>query len=127
MIYVEVWNTSATSGYAEIYNVTANTAVVYALTAPSGTKLVGNSIEWISERPGVGGGLATLTNYIFEAWPYGLAWNYKSAKPTYYWQGGYPTTGFSLITMLDNNHKGISTPIVENADFVLDHNYGSSY
>jgi hypothetical protein len=127
LIYIEVWNVSPTQGYAEIWNETTNSGgYEYALSAPPGTTLVGNSIEWIAERPGVNGGLATLMNYTFSAWPYGIAWNYAAKKATNYWQGGKPAAGFALITMLDGNGAGISAPAIENSDFVWDYNYGSS-
>ena len=130
LIYIEVWNTSSTTGYAEIWNETTDSpGYEYSLTAYPGYPLVGNSVEWIAERPGVNGGLATLTNYIFVASAYGVAWNYlePTKKQTDYWQGGKPSSGFYKITMLDNNGDGISTPIVENYSFVWDYNYGSSY
>jgi hypothetical protein len=85
-------------------------------TISSGTTLVGNSIEWIVERPGVGGGLATLTNYIDVPWPYGIAWNYTASRPTYFYEGENPPAPNTLyvITMLDNNGAGISSPTLEN-------------
>jgi hypothetical protein len=38
------------------------------LTLPSGTSLIVNSAEYVVERPGVNGGLATLTYYIDDFW-----------------------------------------------------------
>jgi Peptidase A4 family len=35
----------------------------YEITAPSGTKLVGNSAEWIVETPIVGGALTQMPEY----------------------------------------------------------------
>jgi len=127
-IYVQVWNTTATTGYAYIYNASTGVAASYSLTAPSGTVLRGNSVEWIVERPGVGGSLATLTNYTGSAWPYGLAWNYAAASPTYIWQGNTaPANGtFYQIQMLDNAGAGISWPVIENYNFLWFSNYGSS-
>jgi hypothetical protein len=65
--FVEVWSTSTTQGYAYLVNENANEAVEIGFTAPSGTKLVGNSAEWIVERPGINGSLATMANYVFDA------------------------------------------------------------
>ena len=64
--FVEVWHTSQTQGYAYLVNESTDQAVEIGFTAPSGTKLVGNSAEWIVERPDVGGSLATLTNFVDE-------------------------------------------------------------
>ena len=90
--------------------------------------MVGNSIEWIVERPGVGGGLATLTNYIASAWPVGYAWNYTASSPTYYYEGRNPAAGtLEMITMLDNNGNEISSAAVQNNDSLLFHDFGSAY
>ena len=128
LIFIEVWNTSPTNGYAYFFNYSTLESAEYNLTAPSGTTLVGNSIEWIVERPGVGGGLATLTNYIDVPWPYGIAWNYTASTPTYFYEGNNPPTPNTLyvITMLDNNGKGISSPTLENSDFLWFQDYGSA-
>jgi hypothetical protein len=128
LIFVEVWNTSPTTGYAYFFNYSTLESAEYQLTAPSGTTLVGNSVEWIVERPGVGGGLATLTNYIDVPWPYGVAWNYKAQTPTHYYEGSNPAAPNTLhvITMLDNSRAGISSPRLENSDFLWFQNYGSS-
>lgn len=118
LIFIEVWSTSPTTGYATIANLSTNTSATYALTAPPGTTLVGNSIEWIVERPGVNGTLATLTNYIDVPWPTGYAWNYTAKRPTYYYEGKPSTGTFHEITMLDNNGDPISAATIENTDFL---------
>lgn len=128
LLYVEVWSTSTTAGYAYFYNYSTGQSAEYALSAPSGTSLKGNSVEWIVERPGISGGLATLTNYVDTAWPYGVAWNYKASSPTYYYEGATPSAGtLELLTMLDNNKNGISSATVENSDFLFFKDFGSAY
>lgn len=128
VVFVEVWNTSATQGYAYLYNFSTQTGATYALTAPAGTKLVGNSVEWIVERPSVNGGLANLTNYIDTAWPYNIAWNYTASAPTYYYPDYAPAAGtLELISMLDNNSKVISSASPQNYDFLFFTNTGSSF
>jgi hypothetical protein len=53
------------------------------------------------ERPGVGGGLAHLTNYVDASWPYNIAWNYEAKSPTYYYPGADPAPyTLELLTML---------------------------
>ena len=82
--FVEVWSTSATQGYAYLVNQNTNQAVSIGFTAPAGTTLAGNSAEWIVERPGVNGSLATLTNYIDDVFwnSYGATFNYAVVDPS---------------------------------------------
>jgi hypothetical protein len=92
LIFIEVWNTSPTNGYAYFFNYSTlgERGIPTHITAPSGTPLVGNSVEWIVERPGIGGGLATLTNYIDVPWPYGTAWNYTASRPNIFTKARIP-------------------------------------
>ena len=100
--YVQVWNTSATQGYAYLVNENANEAVTISFNPPSGTKLVGNSAEWITERPDVNGAPATLTNYIAEPFwaACGVAHNGRVFDPG----------SSQAILMFDNNGNEISYP-----------------
>jgi peptidase A4-like protein len=54
---------SNTSGNVLLTNVTRNTSTSFRITAPAGTALVGNSAEWIAERPGVDGSLSKLADF----------------------------------------------------------------
>ena len=65
-IYVYVWNTSRTVGNYYMVNYTQNEVSSLSFDAPSGTQLVGDLVEWIAERPSIGGTLAMLTNYVAE-------------------------------------------------------------
>jgi hypothetical protein len=89
-MFVEVWNTTATQGYAYLVDYQRNITVEYSLTPPSGTTLRGNSAEWVVEAPTVGGGLAALTNYISDYFSncYAATWAYS-----YY----YPGTSSSVL------------------------------
>jgi hypothetical protein len=100
--YVQVWNTSATQGYVYLVNENANEAVTICFTPPSGTKLVGNSAEWITERPDVNGAPATLTNYVAEPFwaTYGITHNNRAFDPG----------SSQAILMFDNNGNEISYP-----------------
>jgi Peptidase A4 family len=103
LVFIQVWNVSPTVGYAYFYDYSTQETNEYQLTAPGGTTLQGNSVEWIVERPGVGCCLAHLTNYIDVSWPYNVAWNYAAATPTYYYPGADPAPyTLELITMLGN-------------------------
>jgi hypothetical protein len=100
--YVQVWNTSATQGYAYLVNENAYEAMTISFTPPSGTKLVGNSAEWVTERPDVNGAPATLTNYIAEPFwaTYGVTHNGRAFDPG----------SSQAILMFDNNGNEISYP-----------------
>ena len=127
VLFVEVWSTSTTTGYAYFYNNSTQESAEYALTAPSGTTLQSNSVEWIVERPTVGGALANLTNYVATSWPAGYAWNYQDQSPTYYFESANPGTGtINYITMLDNSGSGISSATGENYNFLYFTDYGSA-
>jgi hypothetical protein len=49
VIYVYVWPTSTTVGNYYIVNLTQQVASSGSFDAPSGTSLVGNNVEWITE------------------------------------------------------------------------------
>ena len=127
LLFVEVWNDSTTSGYAYFHDYSSNVTAEYHLTAPSGTTLKGNSVEWIVESPGVGGGLATLTNYIDVTLVGGIAWDYTASPVTYYYPWSTPSVGtLELITMLDNSNKAISTGYGKTAQTLIFEDYGSA-
>ena len=90
LVFIQVWNTSPTQGWAYIANFSNLQAATYSLVAPSGTTLSGSSVEWIVERPGVGGGLANLTNYIVAPWSIAVAWDYTATPFTVYHPGQDP-------------------------------------
>jgi hypothetical protein len=119
LVFIAVWNTSPTVGYAYFYNYSTQQTNEYQLTAPSGTTLQGNSVEWIVERPSVGGGLANFTNYIDVSWPYNVAWNYAAPTPTYYHPGADPAPyTLELITMLGGASNAISYGSPQNFGFL---------
>jgi len=128
LLFVEVWNTSPTTGYVYFADESTGVTATYSLTAPNGTSLKGNSVEWIVERPSIGDSLATLTNYIDVPWAYGVAWNYGSSNPTYHYMGKNPAVlTLQTITMVDNNGNAISVPTIENSDFLWLQDTGSAY
>jgi hypothetical protein len=102
-IFVEVWNTSATQGYMYMVNYNNNQSVEIGFTAYPGYRLVGNSAEWVVERPSVGS-LATLSNYISDYFSDCYAYTFSYATYT-------PGTASALsLTMLDNSGYNISYP-----------------
>jgi hypothetical protein len=129
-MFVEVWNTSATVGNAYILNATNHLAVAFMFNAPSGTQLVGNSAEWVVERPGIGGSLATLTNYV--ACPFDACSAFGSVNGGTYNRLYYPginlagTTVYA-ISMLDNAGSVISTPSLVGLSDIWFRDAGSAY
>jgi hypothetical protein len=105
-LYIEVWNTTATQGYAYITNYSTNKSVTLGFTAPAGTKLVGNSAEWVIERPGINGSQSNLANYVSDYFSNCLAstWSHVS----------YNLSNASALqlTMVDNAGQPISFPTV---------------
>ncbi len=103
-IFVEVWHTSKTQGYAYFVNYNTNQSVEVGFTAPASANFIGNSAEWIVERPGISTGLATLTNYISDYFSESYAYteNYSFYDPG--------TSSSIFVTMLDNAGHAISYP-----------------
>jgi hypothetical protein len=110
--YVEVWNTSATTGYAYFVNENTNKAVTVSFSPPAGSKLIGNSAEWITERPQSDGQATTLTNYIAE--PYWGAYGLSHSNR------GFDPGSSNAIDMYDDNGIEISYPtLMGNTAFLV--------
>jgi hypothetical protein len=111
-IAVEVGVGSATSASVFMTNETTNQYVAIAFSAPAGTNFVGNSAEWIVERPEIDGVVRSLANYVAQF----FADTFSVVHPgvgTAVWGGqgaaGYPTTD---VTMLQsNNPVSVATTI----------------
>jgi len=131
-VFIQVWSSSPTTGFAYFYNVSTQQAAQYSLTAPKRTTLKANSVEWIVEAPTlVGSGITALANYIGSPWISGYSWNYNSASPSYYYQGADPATGsaagtLEAITMVDQSSNPISVPTIENYNFLWFKTAGSA-
>jgi hypothetical protein len=63
MILCSASGAGSTTGSVYITNRTTGLSTSAQLTAPSGTKLVGNSAEWIVEAPTVGGSQSAIADY----------------------------------------------------------------
>jgi hypothetical protein len=111
-IYVVMHATSATAGTAIYVDLESGAYTSVGLTAPAGTKLVGNSAEWVEERPANNNNvIGTLADYgmmwmsselVFEQNQIGTA-NYETPGSP-----GGSGTAYTL-TMVDNNGNIIST------------------
>ena len=88
------YTTASPHGHAYLANYTLQQAASYAFNPPSTTTFVGNSAEWIEERPGFSTGLADLTNYVADQFNSAYANNTSS----YFYPGSSPagTTTFAL-------------------------------
>jgi hypothetical protein len=108
-MYVHVWAKNATRGHVYIANKTTRQSVALMFDAPPGTALIGNSAEWVIERPVVDGQLATLTNYVQEFFAAAQA---HDALGTLYTPGAPPPgqPPALQIGMTDNNGDLISVP-----------------
>jgi hypothetical protein len=127
LVFVEVWNTSPTQGYAYFYDYTTDEIAEYSITAPSGTALQDTSVEWIVERPEGGGVLTPLANYVDVPWAEGVAWNYAASPATTYLSGQSPSNAtLENFTMLDDDGNPISAATIENDTFLWFENSGSS-
>ncbi len=74
-------STSATIFFG---NITSGLSTSYTITAPAGSKLAGNSAEWIVETPIVGGALTSMPDYgevFFSVCQAGLVeWNHRPGR-----------------------------------------------
>ena len=109
-MFVEVWDTSATNGYAYVENINTGVVQEYNLTPPSGTRLVGNSAEWIVEAPTVGT-QATLADYGYDFFFGAGAYNFKY---------NYFNPGSSSSVQIDmvQGGKTVSTPYLLNSSTI---------
>src|SRR5215472_1781387 len=63
-IFLEVWNTSATQAWLWMVNLNNDQVVEIGFNPPAGVSMIGNSAEWVVERPNLGSSITTLTNYV---------------------------------------------------------------
>jgi hypothetical protein len=118
-IFVEVWNTTSTTGHAYLVNYNNNQSVNITFYAPAGTVLRGNSAEWVVERPSVGGSATTLTNYIMD--PFWDAYAYTRGSVFYDIDEATP------VDMLDNAGNVISYPEYLGLETFVMHDTGSAW
>ena len=76
VVFVEVWHTSATQGYAYLVNETTGQSVQVGFTAYPGYSLVGTSAEWIVEDPVTAG---TTVDFVDVPFWDGYAYTESSA------------------------------------------------
>lgn len=91
----EVWyTTSSPNGHAYLYNYTTQQAASIGFNQPSSPSAayVGNSVEWVVERPN--GGAPNLTNYVADQ----FNWTFAYDGASYFYPGSSPagTTTYNI-------------------------------
>jgi hypothetical protein len=112
--YVETWDTTATQGYVFLDDETLGIYGTFAITSGGGPGLIGNSAEYIVERPCcIGSDFFPLANYVQNFWANSFAvtfyeYNHGLATP---WYPGSTSTNNVLATMVnDEDTYNISVP-----------------
>jgi hypothetical protein len=132
--FVETWDTSATQGYVYLVDETTRTSATYGITPKSGQPgLIGNSAEYIVERPCcVGKNNYPLANYVQNFWaPNDYAYNfynYDNNIATPWFPGSTATTTYLVNMVDDGDTQVISYPqaLGKYSIFFEDENCGKS-
>jgi len=113
-MFVETWDTSATQGYVHLVDETTGVSGTYGLTPNGGAGLIGNSAEYIVERPCCRSGHDyPLANYVWDFWANSWADNfllYDEGKATPYYPGSIATTTDLVYMVNDQDSEVISAP-----------------
>jgi hypothetical protein len=94
-----------------IDNLTTRKSVSLAMTPPPGTNLVGNSIEWIVERPTINNvALSKLTNYVINPWTdiSGVSFEHLPGPPTIYLPNAAPASATIYRLWMNEGTEQIS-------------------
>ena len=89
LVVAEVWyTTAAPHGHAYMYNYTTQRAASVAFNEPtsSSTHYLGNTVEWVVERPN--GGAPNLTNYVADQ----FNWTFGYDGSAYFYPGSSPAS-----------------------------------
>jgi hypothetical protein len=113
IMYCLICVNSTTTATVYISNQSSSVTTSFTITAPKGTTLVGNSAEWIVERPTVNGAVASLTDYDVVYFDTGIAG----------WTGGNSIGIVTLgsgtaITMTGGNNASLSVPTLETSQLM---------
>jgi Peptidase A4 family len=113
-LYVVTWDTSATQGYVYLVDETLGVSGTYGLTPNGGAGLIGNSAEYIVERPCCrGSNDYPLANYVWNFWAQSYADNFtqynNGTSPTNY-PGSTAATNYLTYMVDDGDTQIISAP-----------------
>jgi Peptidase A4 family len=82
------------------------------MTPPSGTQLVGNSIEWVVERPTINGVLSNLTPFFLNSWTGLDGFFQPNTASTLHYRPSVPATGTSLMVTMTDGTNNFSVPSI---------------
>jgi hypothetical protein len=105
-MYCLICVNSTTTATVYISNQSTGVLTRFSITAPGGTTLVGNSAEWIVERPTVNGALASLSDYKVDYFDEGIAGLSDVFQIVTLGSG-------TAVTMTGNNNAPLSVPTLE--------------
>jgi len=112
IMYCLICVNSTSTATVYITNQSSLVTTSFSITAPTGTTLVGNSAEWIVERPTVNGSVANLTDYKVVYFDEGIAG--LSGAPF-----AIVTLGSgAAVTMTGNNNASLSVPTLETSQLM---------
>lgn len=115
-MFVETWDTSATQGYVFLSDETLGLHATYSLTPNGGAGLIGNSAEYVVERPCCRGSHEfPLANYIWDFWANSYAYTFAGhAKGvTSYYPGSTALSNILADMIDDRSTQVISAPTAE--------------
>jgi type II secretory pathway pseudopilin PulG len=117
-LFVETWDTSATQGYVYLVDETTGTSGIYGLTPNGGAGLIGNSAEYIVERPccRTGTNDYPLANYVWNFWANSYAFNFitdDEGKATTAYPGSTAATTILVDMVNDQDNDVISAPTAQ--------------
>jgi len=116
-LFVETWDTSATQGYVYLADLTTGIYGTYGLTPNGGAGLIGNSAEYVVERPCCQGtNFYPLANYVLDFWAGSYAVNFNQynngTAPTFY-PGSTAATNYLIDMIDDKDTQVISAPTAQ--------------
>jgi peptidase A4-like protein len=112
IMYCLICVNSTTTATVYLTNQSTGVTTSFSITAPQGTALVGNSAEWIVERPTINGSVASLTDTKTVYFDEGIAG--LSGAPFTVVNLGSGTT----VTMVGNNNASLSVPTLETSQLM---------
>jgi len=118
-IFLEVWSTSSTQAWLWMVNLNTDQVVEIGYNPPAGWSMVGNSAEWVVERPNLGNSITTLTNYVDVPFWNALAFTQNG--------GMFDISQAFTVDMLDNAGGLISYPDYQGTEAFIMHDCCSAY
>jgi Peptidase A4 family len=115
-MYVATWDTSPTQGYVFVIDMTKSLSYTAALTPNGGPGLIGNSAEYVVERPCCrGANDYPLPNYVWDFWANSSAYTFAGhAKgTTAYYPGSTAANNWLSYMVDDKDTQVISAPAAQ--------------